>query len=80
MNLNNYIQNNTLAIIVKTNAPKTKIKEFDNKREALKVEIKAPPENNKANIEIIKLFTKLTKKEVKIISGLRSKKKLLRFN
>ena len=70
---------NNLKILVKTNCPKNRILGFDEKRGALKVEIKAPPEDNKANIEIVKLFKREYGKEVEIVSGLKSKQKVLRF-
>ncbi len=77
--LEKHIKNNTLTITVKPNSSKNKIINYCYNRKALIVEIKAPPENNKANIEVIKFFSKLTKKQVKIVSGLSSKKKLLKF-
>ena len=49
---------------------------YDN---CMKFSIAAPPENNKANIEILKFFRKLSKKKVKIIMGLTNKKKVLKF-
>jgi uncharacterized protein (TIGR00251 family) len=80
MNLTDYIKNNTLSIIVKANSPKNEINGYDETRHALKVNIKAPAENNKANIEIIKFFSKESEKKVRIISGLKNKKKILRFD
>ncbi len=68
-----------IAIIVRPNASKNEIKEYDKNRKAYRVNIKASPENNKANIEIIKFFSKLSGKQVKIISGHTSKKKILQF-
>ena len=77
--IENYIVDGKLKIIVKPNSSKNEIKDYDKNRGALRVNIKAPAENNKANIEVIKFFSKLTKKEVKIVLGLTSKKKVLRF-
>ncbi|MBT3463945.1 YggU family protein [archaeon] len=68
-----------IAIIVKPNSSKNELIGFDKDKNAYKVNIKASPENNKANIEIIKFFSKLSKKKVKIISGQTSKKKILKF-
>ena len=79
MNIDKFVVNNQLKIYVKSNAKKTEIKDYDDIRQALKVNVKAPAENNKANIEIIKFFKKLTKKEVKIAKGLKSKEKILRL-
>ena len=77
MNLEKYIKNNRLKVLVKPNAKKNEIISFDDKREALRVNIKAPAEKNKANIEILKFFKKLTKKSVSISQGLKSKEKIL---
>jgi len=41
----------------------------------IKVYLKSPAEENKANLEIIKEFEKLFGKPVRIISGIKSKKK-----
>ena len=67
-----------LRILVKANAAKTEIVGWEGN--VLKVAVKAPAEKNKANIEIIKFFSKLTKKQVKIISGKTSKRKVLKFS
>lgn len=79
MDLEKYIENNTMQIIVKPNSSKNEITGYDPAKQAIRVNIKAPPENNKANIEVIKLFSKETKHEVKIIKGLASKRKVLKF-
>lgn len=41
------------------------------------IRVKTKPENNQANIEIIKELHKITGKEVKIIKGLKSKNKTI---
>ena len=79
MNLIDYIQDNKLTIIVKANAPKNRLIAYDEKKAVLQIEIKAKAENNKANTEIVKFFTQLANKHVKIISGRNSRKKLLKF-
>jgi len=66
-----------IKIIVKTNAERNEIQEFDEEKQAYKVLIKAPPVENKANKEIIKLFHKKYKQPVRIISGFKSKEKIL---
>lgn len=80
LNLDNHISNGFLKITVKSNAKKTRIVGVDENKNALKVEVAAPPEDNRANLEIIKFFTRETKKTVKIKKGLTSKEKLLFFN
>lgn len=80
MDIKNYIEDNSLKIIVKPNSKQNKIIEYNKAKQALKIAIKAQPEKGKANLEIIKFFNKLTKKQTKIIKGLTSKEKLLKFS
>lgn len=77
MEPSNYIHNNHLLIIVKPNSPKTEVIGWDDEKKALRVNVRAKPEDNEANIAVIKFFSKLLKKKVIIKSGLRSKEKLL---
>ena len=63
-----------IAIKVRPNSSQSKIIEENGD---IVVYVKSPPENNKANIEVIKLFSRLYK-NVRIASGFSSKKKLLR--
>jgi len=72
------ITQHPFKIIVKPNAPKNKIIGYDKERKAYEVAIKAKPQNNKANIEIIKFFSKLLKKRVKIIKGIKNREKILK--
>lgn len=68
---------NKFKIIVKTNARENKIICFDTEKNAWKIEITEAPEKNKANIAIIKFLSKQFGKKVRIISGLKSKEKIL---
>lgn len=77
MEIKDYIKNNRIKVIVKTNSPKTEVVGFDEDRSALKLNVNAIPENNKANIEIIKFFKKHLKKQVRIMSGFKSKEKVI---
>jgi len=79
MNVSEYIINNKLKITVKPNSSENKIIGYDESRKAIKVNIAAKPEENKANMEVIKFFSRLLKKRVKIKYGLTSKEKLLFF-
>ncbi|MBL7147544.1 MAG: YggU family protein [Nanoarchaeota archaeon] len=72
------IKEDVFKIIVKPNSAKNEIVKFDNERKAYRVNIKEKAEDNKANIEIIKFFSKLLKKKVKIIKGLKSKEKIIK--
>jgi len=79
MKFTNYIKNNILKIRVKASAKKNEIREYDPSKQALRIDIKAPAQDNKANREIITFFKKLTKKKVTIAKGLKSKEKLLKI-
>ncbi len=61
-------------IKVKTNAKKS---EIIKKEGFYEVYVKEKPEKGKANLEIIKLFKKKLKMDVRIVSGLTSKEKVL---
>lgn len=64
-----------MIITVKPNQPKTQI--LEQTRDQLKIALKAPPEDGKANEELLKFLKKTFKKEFKIISGKTSKKKIV---
>ncbi len=49
------------------------------KNGVVKLNVKGKPENGEANLEIIKFFTRNYKSPVKIIKGLKSKKKVISF-
>ena len=67
---------NKFKIIVKANSKKNEIV-YDEVKKFYRVNIKEKAEDNKANKEIIKFLSKLTKKKARIISGLRSREKLI---
>ncbi|MBC8501324.1 MAG: YggU family protein [DPANN group archaeon] len=77
MEIEKYIHNSLLKIRVKPNCSKSEIKDYDENRNTLLVDIAAPPEKNKANIEVVKFFSKLLKKKVKIKKGLKNREKVL---
>jgi len=72
-----YVIKNYLKILVKPNSPKTEILEYDFERKVLRINVHAKPEDNAANLEVIKFFSKLLKKRVIIKSGLKNREKLL---
>lgn len=63
-----------IKIKVKPNSKKQEIIKIG---EEYKVSLKERAENNKANIELIKLLGKYFKGEVRIIKGLKSKNKIV---
>ncbi len=74
---NSFGQGKTMPVIVKPNSKKTLLKGYDEERKAYLLDVAAPPENNKANQEIVKYISKVTGRKAKIKSGLTSKKKLI---
>ena len=78
MDISGYISGGRLDIIVRPRSPKNGIMGWDEARSALRVNIAAPPEGNRANIEVIKFFSKLLKKKVTIVRGLTGRKKTLK--
>ena len=73
--INEILNKPKFKIIVKANSTKTEITgEKDN---SILLNVAAPADKNKANLEIIKFFTKLLKKKVGIASGLKSKEKII---
>lgn len=71
------IKKNKFKIIVKTKAKNNEITEFDKEEQSYRLNIKAIPQKGNANKEIIKFLSKLLKKQVRIIKGLKSKKKTI---
>ena len=79
IDIQDHIKDSKLKIIVKPNSPKNQIMSYDKVRQALRINIKAQPEKGKANKEVIKFFTKVLKKQVKIIKGFKNKEKILKI-
>ncbi len=77
--IKDFIKDGKLDIIVRPNSPKSQIRSWDDSRQALRIDIKAKPEDNKANIELIKFLTRKTGKKVSFVSGQTSKRKTLIF-
>lgn len=67
-------------IEVSPNASKFEISGYNIWRERIEIRVKSIPQKGKANKEIIKEFSKLTKKDVEIISGLKSHHKTLKIS
>jgi len=65
----------TLKIMVKPNSLKNEIISMDGDR--YKIAIKEAPDKGKANKELVKFLHKITKKKVTIVSGLKSREKIV---
>ena len=72
-------KSNPFKIVVRTNMSKTEITGFDSEKEVYRMNVHALPEKGKANLEIVKLFKKEYGRDVKIVSGKTSKRKLVRI-
>ena len=70
----------TFAVIAKPNSRKSEVLGWDAGKKELKVAIAAPAERNKANIELLKFLRKISGKSAEIVSGLKSKRKIIRLN
>ena len=68
-----------LKIDVSPRSDKFAISGFNEWRETVEIKIKAPPQKGKANKEIMKEFSKITKTPVEIISGHKSHEKILKI-
>ena len=79
MDISKYIENNYLKVLVKPNAKKTELISYDSNKKALRIAIAAVPDKNKANKELLHFLSKLLKKKVIIVSGLKSRKKVLQI-
>jgi len=78
MNITTAIKQGILHIKVKPNAKKTEVTSIDPDGK-IQMTVAAPPEDNKANIEVLKFFTRELKKKMKLIRGATSKEKVLRI-
>jgi len=72
------IKEDLFKIIVKPNSVRNDILGYDKEKEAYRVGIKAKPEGGKANIEIVKFLSRLLKKRVRVVKGLKSREKLVK--
>lgn len=79
MELEKYVENKTIYVRVKPNAPKTQVLGFDEAKKAVMIAVAAVPDKGKANKELVKFVSKLLGKKVEIISGTRSREKKLRI-
>ena len=77
MEIDNYIKKNKLKVVLKPNSNEDEIIKYDGVKNALIISVKAPAVENRANLALIKLIKKKTKKRARIIKGLKSREKIL---
>lgn len=70
----NQTKDNTIIIKVKPKSSRSGIK-YNQETNNLDAYLHSIPENNKANLELIKIFKKQLKLKIEIISGFKSKQK-----
>jgi uncharacterized protein (TIGR00251 family) len=75
MNLDKWIKDGKFRVKVIPNSSKLELVEDG---EGLKLYLKAVPDKNKANRELVKFFKKRYDLKVEIVSGIRSRMKILR--
>lgn len=71
------LKDGPMKVLVKPGAKKTEILGWDEGQEALRVGVAAPPEENKANRELVKFFSRLAGGRVRIVRGFASREKVL---
>ena len=74
----NFLKGKIYEIKVKPNSSRSEII-FDEEKKLIIVFLKSPPVDNKANLELIKLFKKKYKLNIEIIKGAVSKNKLIKI-
>ena len=77
MNIQDHIVDDKLRIIVKPNAPETKVLGYDENKKAVRVSVSAVADKDKANKALVRFISKLVKRKVVIVSGSRSREKVL---
>jgi uncharacterized protein len=66
-------------IEVSTKSEKFKIAGYDEWRERIEIKVVTAPQNGRANKEIIKELSRITKSHVEIVSGFKSRYKTLKI-
>ncbi len=79
MDINKYITDGILKVIVKPNSPETRIIKYDHTKNALRIAVAAVPDKDKANTELLKFLKKQTGRRCEIVSGARNREKKIRF-
>ncbi len=68
----------TLKVEIKPNAVRNEVTGWIPEKGAFKVSVKAPPKEGRANMGLVKFLSKLLKREVRIVSGHTSRRKVLK--
>jgi hypothetical protein len=69
----------TFSVVAKPNSRKSEVIGWNSEKKELKVAIAAHAEHNKANVELLKFLRKISGRSAEIVSGLKSKRKIIRL-
>ncbi|MBS3141809.1 DUF167 domain-containing protein [Candidatus Woesearchaeota archaeon] len=64
-------------VVIKPNAPQSKIIGYDAERGAYRIAVSEPAEHDKANKELVRFLTKELGCTVRLLHGLRSREKVI---
>ncbi|MBI2148278.1 DUF167 domain-containing protein [Candidatus Woesearchaeota archaeon] len=73
------ISEEKFKVVIKINSSKNEIVNYDETKKIYRIILKAKPIEGEANKELIKFLSKELKRNVRIISGFRSKEKFIEF-
>lgn len=77
MNVSDYIKNDKLKVRIKPNSDKNEVEGYDESRGVVVVRISEPARDNKANKELVRYFSDILGRRVRIKAGASSRTKLL---
>ena len=71
------IKEKIFKVVIKPDSSINEIVGFNKNKNAYIIKIKAKPENNKANLELMRFLSKISGERVKIKAGFKSREKLV---
>jgi len=80
MKISDYIKSGTLSVHAKPNASKTEVLGWDESKKSLRIAVAAVPDKDRANIELLKFLKKETGMKPELVSGAKSRDKIIRFS
>ncbi|MEK6822639.1 MAG: DUF167 domain-containing protein [Nanoarchaeota archaeon] len=76
--MNDLLKNKRVSVKVRPNAKETRITGQDD--DTLLIDLAAPAEKNKANIELLKFLKRTTKRTARLTAGATSRNKVVAFD
>ena len=74
-----YVKNAQIAVRVTPRSSRSEIEAWDEKDQLLRIRVRSPPDNDRANKEVLLLLKKICKKKVVIVHGKKSRNKIIQF-